>query len=338
MKKNSFQKLVLTLLLLISHQMVLADSASDTTSSSTTHSSPQLKVMMTVDWEGRVLDSNNLKAMQNFRRDFPEVPIVHYLNAAYFTKPFARSKDVAEKIRSVLLPIDEQGLHLHAWKSLFTAANVKFRYGPTFWNGTPLSESECTEDCGHQVTISAYTTQELEKVLAFSMKTLEKNGFDHAKSFRSGGWMSYDNVLDALAKLGFTSDSSAVPVQFLSDRLSSTQLFAWLSERWRNITPDSGPFPIRPGLIELTDNGALADYVSSHQMIDTIERGLHTLERGEAQSRVVVIGFHQETAATFLARIRETMLFIRQHNQNHPEIPITFTTAQELLKTSLKFE
>ena len=47
---------------------------------------PGVQVLVTVDWEGSGFDEEDLAAFRQFRDEFPEVPLTHYLNAAYFTR------------------------------------------------------------------------------------------------------------------------------------------------------------------------------------------------------------------------------------------------------------
>jgi hypothetical protein len=151
----------------------------------------EVLLMVSVDWEGRDLTEANISAMESLRTRYPDVRITHFLNAAYFTKPGAVASDVAARMERPLRPNDEQGLHIHGWKRLFEAAGVTFRATPTFWGeGRGLSD-DCSQDCGHEVPISAYTEDELRKVVHFSLDTLETNGFTRAKSFRCGGWARF---------------------------------------------------------------------------------------------------------------------------------------------------
>ena len=195
----------------------------------------RVQIVVSVDWEGRDLTQENIGAMRQLRVDYPSVRIVQFLNAAYFTKPGADAAAVRAQVKSALLPTDELGLHIHGWKRLFEAAGVTFRSTPTFWGRNYLS-NDCGFDCGHEVPISAYTESELEKVIAYSIATLEANGFGHARSFRCGGWMAKDNVRQALVAQGIRWDSSAVPTTFLSTELATLPVLDWLSEEWRGTT------------------------------------------------------------------------------------------------------
>ncbi len=94
---------------------------------------PRVHVSISVDWEGRDLSAINLNAFRAYREAHPDVPLTHFLNAAYFTKLDANANKVQADIRKALRPGDELGLHIHPWKSLVEAAGVKFRTEPTIW-------------------------------------------------------------------------------------------------------------------------------------------------------------------------------------------------------------
>ena len=43
-------------------------------------------VVVSVDWEGSGFDDADLAAFNDFRDEFPDIPLTHFLNAAYFTR------------------------------------------------------------------------------------------------------------------------------------------------------------------------------------------------------------------------------------------------------------
>ena len=267
----------------------------------------KLQLLVTVDWEGRDLREDNLRAMENLRARFPQVKIIHFLNAGYYTKQGANAADVTARINRPLRAGDENALHIHGWKRLFEASGVGFRASPTFW-GTSLNATgrECIEDCGHEVPISLYTSDELRKVVKFSLDKLETSGFGRAKSFRCGGWMAKPTVRDAVAAEGLTFEHSAVPTTFLQAKLGTTPVYGWLSELWQGTTNVSQPYTIATAstpLTEVPDNGALADYVSPDQMMDVFEANKAAFLRDRSKNVVVSVGFHHETAASYLPQL-----------------------------------
>ena len=110
----------------------------------------KIYLTISVDWEGRDLDLSNLKVMEEFRNEHPQLPILHFLNAAYFTKTNADSEEVNRKIRSGLRDQDELGLHIHAWKSIVEASGVSYRHMPK-WTPKRYDQKQIeackTKDC-----------------------------------------------------------------------------------------------------------------------------------------------------------------------------------------------
>lgn len=291
----------------------------------------RIQLFVSVDWEGREIAEANLAAMERLHVHFPQVKVTHFLNAAYFTKPDARPDDVRARVARVVAPSDEKGLHIHGWARLFEAAGVTFRDNPTFWGMSKLT-SDCSYDCGHEVPISSYTTEELRKVVRFSLDTLEKNGLGRAKSFRTGGWMAQPNVRDALTAEGIRTDTSAVPAVWLAPQLSSYPLHAWLDELWRGTTQSSQPFTITTAsgpLVEVPDNGALADYTSAQQMVDVFEANKAEWLKDRRRALVVSIGFHQETAARYLPQLESALARIYE-TAARENIPVESVNAEQI--------
>lgn len=289
----------------------------------------KVQLLVTVDWEGRDLAPENIAAMANLHARFPGVKIVHFLNAAYYTKPGADADAVTRTIASVVGPKDERGLHIHGWKSLVEASGVTFDEGPTFW-GNDLPASSCREDCGHEVPMSNYATADLRKIVKFSLDTLEQNGFGRAQSFRCGGWMAKPNVREALAAEGLRYDQSAVPTQFLAKQLAQYPIYDWLDELWAGTGPTSQPSTLETAageLVEIPDNGALADYVDAEQMFEVYEANKADWLRDRRKTVVVSIGFHQETAARFLPRLEAALTRI-QDDARESGIPLESVTSE----------
>lgn len=284
-----------------------------------------INIVISVDWEGRDLDPKNLQAMKSFRKDFPHIPILQFLNAAYFTKPGIDKNKTKELIESVLLPIDEIGLHIHGWKSQFDTCGVTFRNSPSFNNGGEISPSE--DDIGHDIPISEYTTDELVKVIKHSKGIYKDNGWGTPVNFRCGGWISKPHVLKALEQEGFVGDYSAVPCEFLDGKRKTNFLHDWLYPLWKDITPLTQPYKIG-NLMEWPNNGCLADYVTGEEMLKTFKLNWEAFQKSETKEWYVSFGFHQETADKFLKNIREAINLIESFCQiekitlSYPKLPL----------------
>ncbi|RYZ50766.1 MAG: hypothetical protein EOP07_22405 [Proteobacteria bacterium] len=285
----------------------------------------KVRIVVSVDWEGRSLEAENLAAFNAFRNDYPKIPLQLFLNAAYYTKADADPKLVTDNIRSVMRPGDEQGLHIHAWRSLFTAAGVTFKTEPAFKG--PIDMEKCTPDCGHDVNVTAYSEAELRKVIAFSIKTLKKHGFDHPHSFRAGAWQADRKVLKALAAEGFTLDSSATDADFLKERWGKTLLYPVTKKIWPDTRASTQPYTIDLGdgkkILELPNNGCLADYVSGESILDSFQKNVAVLKANPEKDVYLSIGFHQETAVKYLPNLRKGIDLI-QAAAAEQKIPVEF--------------
>lgn len=276
-----------------------------------------VKVIVSVDWEGEDLSHENLKAFSKFREDYPEIPLMQFLNAAYFTKKDANPNTIRRKINSVLRPGDEHGLHIHAWKSLFEASGVKYHASPNWDDDTP--QNDCSYDCGHGVPISTYSYDELRKVISYSVQTLTKHGYKTPRSFRAGGWMSAPHVLEALAEEGFLYDNSALPAHFLNVSRAK-YIKSWVEKLWPGITDLSQPYRIsfrNSSIVEIPDNGCLADYVTSKQVLEGFEKITKLWKENKEGTYYYSIGFHQETANSWLPRFRKGIDLIKKYAEEN---------------------
>lgn len=303
--------LLLLLLLLPSSLMVAAE---------------PLRIIMTVDWEGDDLRPENLEAMVRLRRDFPDVPLLHYMNAAYFTKPGVNRAEVRAQIQSVLRPGDQFGVHIHGWKSLIEAAQVTHRTRPSWARGgAPESVQDCRYDCGWEIPINAYTYEELRKVLKTSRAILKEQGFTGLQHFRAGGWVTSPALLEALAAEGFHTDSSAVPIPFVATELRGMELLSWLRSYWAHITPASQPYLVKTvqgNLWQVPNNAALSDYMtaeaSTKVVLDAWKQGLP----------YVIAGFHQETADDWYDRTSGFVRAVKKLTKDK-KAPIIFASMPE---------
>lgn len=306
--------------------------------------SSTIKVIVSVDWEGMHLRDNNIKAMERFRHEFPEVPLLHFMNAAYFTKPKADhnevlgidwpfdllfasqapyEKQVKDKIDRVIRESDELGIHLHCWKSLVEAAGVAFCSEPR--PGCKLGDCD-KGDCGFYVPLTSYTTDEVRRILHFCKQIFSEQGYGTPVAFRAGSWLACDETFKALIDEGFTLDSSAVPTDYL-DRYPKLQPL--LKPLWKGISNTSQPYLIKwdgPALQEVPNNGCLSDYVSAEQMLEVFKENVQLWRDNPSEGVVFCIGFHQESAQrTLRSRLEKGIRLIQDHCLEH-DLPLEFVS------------
>ncbi|MCB0370812.1 MAG: hypothetical protein KDD45_15670 [Bdellovibrionales bacterium] len=275
---------------------------------------------ITVDWEGvdfqsNILDSSDIEKVQQFRKRYPSYPMVHFLNAAYFTNGSLSETEVAKRIRSVLAPNDELGLHIHPWESLVDAAGVKFISGPTYFGdeSTPYMGTKNNKyPFGHRggdIPLWRYSKEDINKLIKFSVKKLNAHGFNNLVSFRAGGWQADQRVLTAIRSQGFLIDSSPVHSDTVLNLYRGTPLAKFVSNLWGGISSDSQPYAHHikneGDIIMIPNNFGLADYVSSEEFQKLLDDILD--KNKDTKDIHIVYGFHFETAAEYLDRLDEVI-------------------------------
>lgn len=266
---------------------------------------PTLTVHVTVDWEGWSLDEENLDAMRDFRRRFPHIPLLQLMNPVYFIRPGADAAAIRAGIERTLLPSDTLGLHLHAWKTLMLHCRLPYRSEPSF----AAADETCRgKECGYTVSLElAYSEKELTQLVACGSQILLDQGYPQPRHFRAGGWQQGPKLAAALAHNGFVYDSSRIAAAILAPRWGADSAMVRLVQ---SLHPDAGPldqpYPLAPGLTEYPNNGGLADYTSTEDIM-TIFRQLLA-----ARKSVMVLGFHQETAFDFLDRLSAAIPLMEQ--------------------------
>lgn len=268
----------------------------------------KITLYMTVDWEGWSLDTENLDAMRDFRKKHPHIPMLQLLNPVYYTRLNVNPEEVSKKIRSTLLPGDEHGMHLHAWKTLIERCGLPYKNTHSF---ADVSEDCPGRECGYTVSLEfAYTQEELTKLVACSSDLLTGQGFDRPTSFRAGGWQMGPKLAAALQANGFSWDSSRTDGRLLESRWDSQSgLVKMVKTLHSESTPLDQPYELLPGLTEYPNNASLADYTSP-QVLLGIFRSLI-----ENRKNVMVLGFHQETAFNFLSHLEEAILLMEKEAQ-----------------------
>jgi hypothetical protein len=101
-----------------------------------------------------------------------------------------------------------------------------------------------------------------------------------------------------------------VPTVFLQPKLSTYPVYGWLSELWQGTTQTSQPYKMPAAareLVEVPDNGALADYASSQQMMDVFHANKAKFLEDRRRNVVVSVGFHEETAAQYLPVLEDAL-------------------------------
>lgn len=230
-------------------------------------------------------------------------------------------------------------MHIHCFYSLIKYCDIPFRfehnYYKTHYNAIvrkfPFLAKYLIN--GRGVSITVYSDTEIYKVIKTSKEILENELDVKVSGIRFGGWLTNDNALKMLSRLGFSYDSSATPPEVLSQGYSfknkgnkldehgdDNGVFTdYVSDLWganqasgflmnkeirkyfKNdfINKTSMPFKLFD-IIKMPNNASMADFISIEK---TVNRVLET----ENNDVYFNIGCHQEGSVGYKDILRKVI-------------------------------
>lgn len=109
-------------------------------------------------------------------------------------------------------------------------------------------------------------------------------------------------LMAALQANDFIWDSSVIDAELLKTRWhAQSGIITMLKKLHPNATPMDQPYALSEQMMEYPNNAALADYTSSKQIVRLFKKLI------AADKTVMVLGFHQETAADYLGRLAKAI-------------------------------
>jgi hypothetical protein len=304
----------------------------------------KVTIVLSVDWDANWSLDDCCKSAEDDIMGFKKaaasvfgtpVPLTHFICPAFYLRDPSLSEKYTEAITQCLQPEDEVGLHVHCWETLVDAAlgSGSYKGRPTAYrDGEPTTAFDGVNDRGQGVPLGRYTTEEVETILTCASKLLgavsgaTSTNQGRISSFRCGAWFTNDHVFEALERCGFTHESSAVPVADLLVYPSLDPMYTILGALWkledRLITPaehkntkrhavfpkgihrSSQPAMIG-NLVEVPNNGALADYRTAEEMAAHLREALAAGDR--STTNYVSLGFHYNDQKRYWPRIIEAL-------------------------------
>lgn len=300
-----------------------------------------LYVLVSVDWDRANTGDDELAWQEELHTDHPALRLTHFVGPYTFTDP----EVVPDRVDLLVAWLqameaehrDEIGLHIHPYCNFVETTSVACRHEPSY-------VSDDGDETGYTVLSSAYTEAEYTELLLAADALFVARGFAKPTSFRAGGWIADEGVLSALANAGYVADTSANNWQLMEEWQDAANglLWDWNEEHWGPINSTSQPYyPSRvdaalPGtpsipILEVPDNGILADYVGADEMIAVLEANW---DGGAlAEPTVFSIGYHNRTQGlgfNFRDNVDETLAHVDRFLAEDDAGPLQYATLSEM--------
>jgi len=300
-----------------------------------------LYVAVSNDWDTGDHGDDKLERQDRLHANHPRMMMTHFVGPYTFTDPSVsatRAQTLVNWVKNWEQQAgDEIGLHVHPWCNFVTTAGVTCRTSPSF--------SKATDTTGYTVILGSYTRTELEKMFIKAGQLFEEHGLSKPTSFRAGGWTATIDVLKALSTAGHVVDASGANWAKLEEWefVAGAQLYQWNRENWPTIDEESQPYYPNTGdlladsaphvdILEVPDNGALVDYVSTDEMVTGFRKNYMP---GKALTEVkhYSIGYHPVNfSEAFFTRIDGAMTEIDKHLAADDKGPVIYARMSDLPK------
>ena len=294
-----------------------------------------LYIVTSVDWDRADTIDDELGFMDSLHDDHPALVLTQFVGPYTFTDPGV-APDRRDTLVDWLLANeaafgDEIGLHIHPYCNFVDTTSVPCLTEPSF-------AYEDGDGSGYTVFCSAYSRAGFEELLLAADAIFEGEGLGKPVTFRAGGWTANTAVLQALADAGYSADTSANNWALMEEWQGAMDggLYDWNAENWAAIGSTSQPYypdvdaPDGPGpspisILEVPDNGIMADYAEAEEMIAVLQANW---DGGAlAEPKVVSIGFHNRTQSfnfSFRGRVRGMLDHVDEHLADDDAGPLIY--------------
>lgn len=259
-----------------------------------------LYVLVTTDWD----DSDNMALtfthQEELHEAHPGMRLTHFVGPYTFTDP-----EVTEERRGEIVEWlvgmrdtydDELGLHIHPYCTFVEAAGVACVTDSSF-------AYEDGDETGYTIFLGAYDEEQAVTLFETAAQLFEEHGLGTPTTFRAGGWTMELHTLRAMGRAGFVADTSAMNWARMEEwqDVAGASLYEWNAAQWSSIDETSQPYypnetdilssaPPQLDVLEVPDNGIMADYVTASEMEEMFDANW---AGGALEApRTYVIGFH----------------------------------------------
>ncbi len=300
-----------------------------------------LYISVSNDWDTGDHGDDKLERQDRLHAHHPRMMMTHFVGPYTFTDPTVtatRAQQLVSWVRNWEQQAgDEIGLHVHPWCNFVTTAGVTCRTTPSF--------AKASDPTGYTVILGSYTRTELEKLFIKAGQLFQANGLPKPTSFRAGGWTTTLDVMKALGTAGHVVDASGANWSKLEEWefVAGAQLYQWNRDNWSTIDEHSQPYypntndllsdaPPHVDVLEVPDNGALVDYVSTDEMV-TMLRSHYTPGVALDEVRHYSIGYHPVNfSEAFFTRIDNALYEIDKHLAADDKGPAIYVRMSDLAK------
>ena len=290
------------------------------------------------------MSSKDLAALKMLTKKHPKARWTHLFNPVSYTTP----RPLLDNIETFLKESQnnhfaEIGVHLHMYQTFVEAAEVEFRTRPSV---SAKQAKGSFDRSGYSVPMSAYTGEEILKMLDFTLTQFKSQGFSIPTTFCAGFYTTSLELQKKIALRGFTSSAAAFPP---GNDVGSQYAPSWheLAGWDKSITIRSAPYRISKNtilpngtqpfiqtvdgnpLVEIPQNCKIDWMVTAQDMKTIINQ--HILFAKQGRTTAVCLAIHESSADRYFSKFNDVLEYVDDLSENqNAQVTIRYATVAEV--------
>ncbi|MBN2037800.1 MAG: hypothetical protein JW768_13755 [Chitinispirillaceae bacterium] len=296
-------------------------------------------VTVSNDWENPRSGNfdTNLSFSRTLHERHPDLVMTYFAGPYFFTDSFV-SPERRQWIAGFLTAMrdeygDETGLHIHPWCHFVHAAGVICITDSSAFDTLP-------DSTGYGISCYRYSENDFFRLLTTADSLFLAWGLGKPTSFRAGGWSCALHTMRALSRAGYRVDASGCNVSRM-DEVAGAPSLVWLAQNWHTINDTAQPYypsatdiadtvPPTLDVLEVPDNGVLADYVTAAEMIDIFNRNWNGVPL--SAPRMCSIGYHIDNLDAYIDRLERALAHIDYYLAANGGGPVVYARMSDCVR------
>jgi len=287
--------------------------------------------------------ANDLDALRNLTKNHPQIRWTHLYNPVAYTTPTTLREQMETYVKESR---DEHGaeigVHLHMYRTFVESAGVEYRIRPSV---SAKQARGSSDPSGYSVPMSAYSGDEISKMLEFTRANFRKQGLGVPKTFCAGFYTTSLELQKRIVAAGYTASAAAFPP---GGEIGAQYAPSWheLSGWDKSVSVRSAPYRVaqktilpngtapylkaddgKP-LVEIPQNSKIDWMVSAKDMKHII--GLHIEKAKAGEPTAVCLAIHEGSAHEHFSKYDEVLGHVDRLVNERNGVAFRYATVSEV--------
>ena len=284
--------------------------------------------------------ANDLDALRNLTKNHPKMRWTHLYNPVTYTTPTPLREQMEAYVKESR---DEHGaeigVHLHMYRTFVESAGVEYRIRPSV---SAKQARGSSDPSGYSVPMSAYSGDEISKMLEFTRAKFSKQGLGVPKTFCAGFYATSLELQKRIVADGYTASAAAFPP---GSEIGAQYAPSWheLSGWDKSVSVRSTPYRVAQKTILPTGSAPFMNAVDGQPFVEIPQNakidwmvsagdmkriiGFHVEKAKAGQSTAVCLAIHEGSAHEHFKKYDEVLDHVDRLIRENKAVTLRYATV-----------